>query len=58
MKVHDLSFTNSKPYLKGGLSTIVIIFHPIINIYLPYGLSNIPCFGFLSMLAIVIKYYQ
>ena len=42
MKGHDLSFTIPKPYLIGGLSTIVIIFHPIINIYLPYGLSNIP----------------
>ena len=42
MKGHDLSFTILKPYLIGGLSTIVIIFHPIINIYLPYGLSNIP----------------
>ena len=42
MKGHDLSFTIPKPYLIGGLSTIVTIFHPIINIYLPYGLSNIP----------------
>ena len=42
MKGHDLSFTIPNPYLIGGLSTIVIIFHPIINIYLPYGLSNIP----------------
>ena len=42
MKGHDLSFTIPKPYLIGGLSTVVIIFHPIINIYLPYGLSNIP----------------
>ena len=41
----DLSLTIPKPYLIGGSSTIVflsIIFHPIINIYLPYGLSNIP----------------
>ena len=45
MKGHDLSFTIPKPYIIGGLSTIVIIFHPIINIYLPFGLSNI--LGFL-----------
>ena len=42
MKAHDLSFTIPKPYLISRLSTIVIIFHPIINIYSPYGLSNIP----------------
>ena len=41
MKGHDLSFTIPKHYSIGGLSIIVIIFHPIINIYLPYGLSNI-----------------
>ena len=45
MKRHNLSLTIPKPYLIGGSSTIVflsIIFHLIINIYLPYGLSNIP----------------
>ena len=42
MKGHDLSFTIPKPYLRGVLSTIVIIFHPIINIYFPYGLFDIP----------------
>ena len=41
MKGHDLSFTILKPYLIGGLSTLVIIFHPIINTYLHYGLLNI-----------------
>ena len=41
MKGHDLSFTIPKPYLICRLSTIVIIFHPIINIYLTYGLLNI-----------------
>ena len=34
MKGHDLSFTIPKPYLIGGLSTIVIIFYPIINLYI------------------------
>ena len=37
-----ISFTIPKPYLIGRLSTIVIIFHPIINIHLPDGLLNIP----------------
>ena len=44
MKGHDLSFTIPKPYLIGGLSTIVIIFLSIqLSIYIcPInGLSNI-----------------